>query len=373
MKLIERKYKIRKDLTKNVNGVTLYRIEAAKSFTNSLRRDIKKGELGGWIEKEDNLSQEGECWLYDDVCVFGNAKVYDDAILTRNAMVYGNAKVYESALICGAAIVCDNAEVFGHTFVYEYGLVKDNAKVQGHASVSDKAIVSENAEVYGSAKVTNYAHVYGHAEVGGSAFLKDNAQVYGNAKINGNIFMYNDARVYGNANVDGEQHYCHSSCIRDNGQVYDNAKIEGYIFISDNGKVYGDADISGVSKVTDNGQVSGTANLFCVEIKENGNIAHSLVKHKIVSEDYDVVLHKEKLEKERYDRETDEYLRKQQERFDKKVKAWSTIDPNLPINEWGKKADEIEKRIANGEECDEEWLKKLNSRGHSSCCCSCGC
>jgi len=249
--------------------------------------------------------------------------------------------------------------------------VKDNAKVLGHASVSDKAIVSENAEVYGSANVTNYAHVYGHAEVGGRAFLKNNVQVYGYVKINGDIIITNDARVYGNAQIYGKKHYCHNSYITNNAQVYGNANIEGNIYISDNGKVYGDADISGVSKVTDNGQVYGTANLFNVEVKENGNIAHSLVKHKIVSEDYDVVLHKEKLEKERYDRETDEYLRKQQERFDKKVKAWSTIDPNLPLNEWGKKADEIEKRLANGEECDEEWLSKLNNRRQHTCSCSC--
>ena len=40
----------------------LYRIYAVKSFG-----DVKKGNKGGLIEKEDNLSESGDCWLYGDV------------------------------------------------------------------------------------------------------------------------------------------------------------------------------------------------------------------------------------------------------------------------------------------------------------------
>jgi bacterial transferase hexapeptide repeat protein len=79
-----KKYQIRYDLAKEVNGRTLYRIEALKSFKN-----VKNGDLGGYIESEGNLSQEGNCWVYDDACVFENAVVED------------NAKVYGTAKICG--------------------------------------------------------------------------------------------------------------------------------------------------------------------------------------------------------------------------------------------------------------------------------
>ena len=34
----------------------LHRIKALKDFG-----DVKKGDLGGWIEKESNLSQDGNC------------------------------------------------------------------------------------------------------------------------------------------------------------------------------------------------------------------------------------------------------------------------------------------------------------------------
>lgn len=39
----------------------IFRIQALKDFG-----DVKAGDLGGWVESEDNLSHEGDCWIYDD-------------------------------------------------------------------------------------------------------------------------------------------------------------------------------------------------------------------------------------------------------------------------------------------------------------------
>lgn len=70
---MEKKYKLTEE-TINVDDVTLYRIEALKDFG-----DIQKGDKGGFIEKEDNLSQEGDCWVYDAGKVYGKAYVHNDA------------------------------------------------------------------------------------------------------------------------------------------------------------------------------------------------------------------------------------------------------------------------------------------------------
>lgn len=51
-------------------GRTLYQIEAVKCFG-----DIVKGQKGGFIEKESNLSQCGNAWVYGDARVCGNAEV----------------------------------------------------------------------------------------------------------------------------------------------------------------------------------------------------------------------------------------------------------------------------------------------------------
>ena len=98
--------------------VTLHRIKAVVEFGL-----VKVGDLGGWIEKEENLSHEENAWVYGDAEVCGNAKVYGNAKVCGNAKVYGDAEVYGDAKVYGDAEVRGNAKVYGNAEVY------DNAKV----------------------------------------------------------------------------------------------------------------------------------------------------------------------------------------------------------------------------------------------------
>lgn len=119
-------YKIRKDLTKNFNGTTLYRIELTTDCQWG-----KKGDLGGWIENENNLF--GDAWVYGNARVSGGARVYGDAWVSDNAQVYGNARVHGNARVYGDAWVHGDAWVSGNA------LVSDNAQVYGYARVSGNA------------------------------------------------------------------------------------------------------------------------------------------------------------------------------------------------------------------------------------------
>ena len=58
-----KKYEILMDKKNTIEfeGRTLYRIRALRDFN-----DVKKGNIGGYIESESNLSQEGDCWVYDN-------------------------------------------------------------------------------------------------------------------------------------------------------------------------------------------------------------------------------------------------------------------------------------------------------------------
>ena len=107
--------------TKVCFGVTLRRIRAAIEFKLECGRVISKGELGGWVEKESNLS--GNAWVYGNAWVCGNAKVCGNAWVSGDAWVYGNA------LVCGDARVSGNAEVSGDALVF------GNAEVSGKAEV----------------------------------------------------------------------------------------------------------------------------------------------------------------------------------------------------------------------------------------------
>ena len=72
------KYEILKDEFIEFDGRKLYRIKALKDF-----RDVRKGTVGGYIESEQNLSQEGDAWVYGDAWVCGNARV-----LNRRSVVW---------------------------------------------------------------------------------------------------------------------------------------------------------------------------------------------------------------------------------------------------------------------------------------------
>ena len=146
-----KKYKLT-DETIQVGGHTLHRIEALTDFS-----DVYKGDKGGFVESEDNLSQSNDCWVYDDAKVFSNAMVSDDALVFGNAQVYDKARVFGVAFVFNDAVVCGDAEVRGNAEVW------DNARVYGNARVWG------NASIYGNAKVCGYAGVYGDARVYGDA------------------------------------------------------------------------------------------------------------------------------------------------------------------------------------------------------------
>ena len=137
---MEKKYKLT-DETMNIYGRTLYRIEALRDFN-----DVKRGDKGGYIEKEENLSQNGDCWVYDDAMVYGNARVYDNAIVYSNAEVYGNAEVFNNAQVYCNALVIDNARVYGKAEVYHNARIFGNAEVFGNAEIRGDAEIASNSD-----------------------------------------------------------------------------------------------------------------------------------------------------------------------------------------------------------------------------------
>ena len=83
--------------TKTVNGATLHQIRALVDFGNVLA-----GDIGGWIEKEENLSHDGTAWVSDNAEVYGDAEVSDDAKVCDDARVSGNARVRGNAWVSSA-------------------------------------------------------------------------------------------------------------------------------------------------------------------------------------------------------------------------------------------------------------------------------
>jgi len=142
--------------TLQVHGRTLQRI-----------RRISDGLIGGWIEKEDNLSHEGECFVY------GDARISGDAQVSGNVRIYGNAQICGNAQISKDAWVSENAQISGNAWIF------GNAQISGDAQISGNAWVWGNAWIFGNAKIS------GDAQISGNAWVWGNAYIYGNAKISG--------------------------------------------------------------------------------------------------------------------------------------------------------------------------------------------
>lgn len=111
-----KKFELTAEFVTNVFGEKLFRIKALVAFGN-----VEKGELGGFIEKEDNLSHDGNAWVYGDAQVSGNARVYGNAWVSGNAQVSGDARVYGNAWVYGDARVSGDAQVYGDA---DYATVK---------------------------------------------------------------------------------------------------------------------------------------------------------------------------------------------------------------------------------------------------------
>lgn len=96
------KYILRKNLPAplSISGAILYRIER-----------LSDGKLGGYVQSEENLSHEGDCWIDDNAEVSGNARV------SGNAQVYGNAHVHGDERVHGDTYVSGNSHVCGYAVI----------------------------------------------------------------------------------------------------------------------------------------------------------------------------------------------------------------------------------------------------------------
>ena len=133
---MEKKY-ILTDETKKFNEKILHRIQAVRDFGK-----IRTGDLGGWIEKEGNLSHEGACWIGNDAQVYDDARVGVNALVEGDAHVFGNAQIYGNAWVYNGAWIYDNAHIYGNAKIYGNAQIHGNANVYGDAIICEEMFVS---------------------------------------------------------------------------------------------------------------------------------------------------------------------------------------------------------------------------------------
>ncbi len=226
--------------TKIVDGVTLYQICAATDFYAQKPYDpsaadqfgftlIRKGTLGGWLEGEENLSQDGLCWVSDNACVYGHAKVYEGGLVCEDANVFDEAQVNDlarvqgKATVCGHAIVSDNARVLSRAFL-STGFIGDRATISDTASISgnNKIEIAGDAIVQGNASLCS---------TGGRVYVTDQARIFGHARLYDGACIYDHAQISGHAQIYGSE-------------ICDFAEVDGATIVQDGSHIGGNAMVS---------------------------------------------------------------------------------------------------------------------------------
>lgn len=169
-------------------GIVLHRIQAVRDFG-----DVKCGDIGGWIQSEENLSHDGDCWVSDEAMVYNNAQVCDDAVVSQNAMVYDTALVCKSAKVYGKPYIYGNATISGNARVFDEAVIFGDAWVKGDAKCFHCSIVKEYAVIEGDAEIGDNSRVSAHAYISGKAIIGGNSIIDGYAEIIGDAKVMHDA------------------------------------------------------------------------------------------------------------------------------------------------------------------------------------
>ena len=170
----DRRYELVKDdtITANCHVYILYRVRALRDFG-----DVRAGDLGGYIEDEKNLAQDGSAWVYEGGVVYG------DAYIRNNARIYGG-EIYGGVIRGG---VISGGEIYGGVILGGEilgGVISDNARIDG-------------GEITGG-KICNHAHISGGLILGG--VIRGNAHIGGGVIYGGAIY---GGAIRGNAYITG--------------------------------------------------------------------------------------------------------------------------------------------------------------------------
>ena len=78
-----------------------YRVKALRLIELVDYEEAQPGDLGGYVDGEHNLSQEGECWVADEAWVTDRASVEDCALVYDKARLSDRARARDESKVGG--------------------------------------------------------------------------------------------------------------------------------------------------------------------------------------------------------------------------------------------------------------------------------
>ena len=205
-----RKYKLT-NTTIRYMGRKLYRIKALKDFS-----DVKKGDLGGWVFSKNNLSQEGDCWIYNNAKCMDNARVCDDSCMYDYSVMRNNSCMY------------DSSRMYDHSIMYDHSEMHDNSEMHGYSIMLEYSIMHEHSKMYNHSEMHGYSEMFGYSEMHDYGKMFDNSRMYDYSK------MYNDSSIYDVSAMFGSSRMFGSSKLKDKEKLHGKlvSKVDNFININ---------------------------------------------------------------------------------------------------------------------------------------------
>ncbi|MCC6271271.1 MAG: hypothetical protein IT190_08335, partial [Microbacteriaceae bacterium] len=132
----KKKYELTNETKVMPTGETVYRIKALRDFDTTYK-PVKAGDLGGWVESEENLSHEGKCWLFDEATGYqdshrsGDSVGYGNSRQLENSRQYGNSRQFGCSVQSGNSQQYDNSRQFGWSRQFGNSQQYDNSQQYG--------------------------------------------------------------------------------------------------------------------------------------------------------------------------------------------------------------------------------------------------
>lgn len=134
-----------------------YRVKATKDFLG-----IHKGDLGGYVHSEDNLSQEDNCWVDETSYLADNCEVTDNAQILNGSLIAGDAHISGEAMVRNSQVT-GTASVWNRVVVVD-SILRDNARVEQFARVFDSDLW-DNSKVWANSTL-HHVSLWADASVG---------------------------------------------------------------------------------------------------------------------------------------------------------------------------------------------------------------
>nr|DAJ64623.1 MAG TPA: hypothetical protein [Caudoviricetes sp.] len=173
----DKKYELVPETVTKFYNRPMYRIRALKDFS-----DVKKGDLGGYVESEENLSQTGYCWIYDGSIVGLGAKVVEDAVVKGYSNVIEYSRISNNAIVEKDSVIKGGSSIKFNSHVINSMVVGES--FVAFSTINERSLIEQGSSIW-------------YSTIGSNVIVKSGAVIRFDVNSNEDYVVYKAPFSYG--------------------------------------------------------------------------------------------------------------------------------------------------------------------------------